>query len=167
MTELTLAEALRRIDEVFSQAVTDFKHWCQTVTLGELMETALIIFIFFVVASVGMLIELYRVDKEWQKQFEYDADPDVDADTNVDTEAAPVFAVPIFDVDAYLRWKCEKASEAIITMLEVRFQTDVAEKLKPFLGTIDDLQRLDQLHQVAEHASNIDEFTQALLNLEN
>ena len=52
-------------------------------------------------------------------------------------------------------------------MLDVQFQTDVAEKLKPFLGAIDDLQRLDQLHRVAARASDIDEFTQALLNLEN
>ena len=45
--------------------------------------------------------------------------------------------------------------------------TIVAEKLKPFLKAIDDLQRLDQLNRVAARASNIDEFTQALLNLEN
>ena len=153
MAETTLSEALRRIDEVFSQVVTGFKHWCQTVTLGELMETVSIILIFFAVAFVRTLIESYRVDKEWQKQFvEYDTDAG---------------AVPTFDADAYLRWKCEKASEPILTMLEVRFQTDVAEKLKPFLGAIDDLQRLDQLHRVATRASSIDEFTQALLNLEN
>ena len=63
--------------------------------------------------------------------------------------------------------KKQHAVEAILTVLEVRFQTDVAEKLKPFLGAIDDLQRLDQLHRVAARASDIDEFTQALLNLEN
>ena len=63
--------------------------------------------------------------------------------------------------------KKQHAVEAILTVLEVRFQTDVAEKLKPFLRAIDDLQRLDQLHRVAAQASDIDEFTQALLNLEN
>ena len=63
--------------------------------------------------------------------------------------------------------KKQYAVEAILTVLEVRFQTDVAEKLKPFLGVIDDLQRLDQLHRVAAQASDIDEFTHALLNLEN
>ena len=63
--------------------------------------------------------------------------------------------------------KKQHAVEVILIVLEVRFQTDVAEKLKPFLGAIDDLQRLDQLHRVAARASNIDEFTQALLNLEN
>ncbi len=63
--------------------------------------------------------------------------------------------------------KKQHAVEAILTVLEVRFQTDVAEKLKPFLGAIDDLQRLDQLHRVAAQASDIDEFTHALLNLEN
>ena len=63
--------------------------------------------------------------------------------------------------------KKQYAVEAILAVLEVRFQTDVAEKLKPFLGAIDDLQRLDQLHRVAARASDIDEFTQALLNLEN
>ena len=65
------------------------------------------------------------------------------------------------------RGKKLQAVEAILTVLEVRFQTDVAEKLKPFLGTIDDLQRLDALHRVAARASDIDEFTQALLNLKN
>ena len=63
--------------------------------------------------------------------------------------------------------KKQYAVEAILTVLDVRFRTDVAEKLKPFLEAIDDLQRLDQLHRVAARASNIDAFTQALLNLEN
>ena len=63
--------------------------------------------------------------------------------------------------------KKQQTVEAILTVLDVRFQTDIAEKLKPFLRAIDDLQRLDQLHRVAARASNIDEFTQALLNLEN
>ena len=63
--------------------------------------------------------------------------------------------------------KKQHAVEAILTVLEVRFQTDVAEKLKPFLGAIDDLKRLDQLHRVAARASDIDEFTHALLELEN
>ena len=63
--------------------------------------------------------------------------------------------------------KKQQAVEAILTVLDVRFENDVAEKLKPFLEAIDDLQRLDQLHRVAARASNIDEFTQALLNLEN
>ena len=63
--------------------------------------------------------------------------------------------------------KKQHAVEAILTVLDIRFQTDVAEKLKPFLGAIDDLKRLDQLHRVATRASDIDEFTHALLNLEN
>ena len=63
--------------------------------------------------------------------------------------------------------KKEHAVDAILTVLEVRFKTDVAEKLKPFLSTIDDLQRLDHLHRVAAQASDIDAFTQVLLNLEN
>ena len=62
--------------------------------------------------------------------------------------------------------KKQHAVEAILTVLEVRSQTDIAEKLKPFLGAIDNLQRLDQLHHVAARASDIDEFTQALLNIE-
>ena len=61
----------------------------------------------------------------------------------------------------------QHAVEAILTVLEVRFQTDLAEKLKSFLEAVDDLQRLDHLHRVATKASNLDEFTQALLNLEN
>ena len=63
--------------------------------------------------------------------------------------------------------KKQYAVEAILAVLDVRFQTDVAEKLKPFLSAIDDLKRLDQLHRVAARASNIKEFTDALLNLEN
>ena len=63
--------------------------------------------------------------------------------------------------------KKQYAVEAILVVLDVRFENDVAEKLKPFLEAIDDLQRLDQLHRVAARASNIDEWTQALLNLEN
>jgi len=63
--------------------------------------------------------------------------------------------------------KKQHAVEAILTVLDVRFQNDVAEKLKPFLGSIDDLQRLDQLHRVAARASDLKEFTDALLNLKN
>ena len=63
--------------------------------------------------------------------------------------------------------KKEQAVEAVRTALEIRFQSDVADKLKPFLSTIDDLQRLDHLHRVAIQATDIDAFTQVLLNLEN
>ena len=63
--------------------------------------------------------------------------------------------------------KKQQAVEAILTVLDVRFQTDVAEKLKPFLRAIDDLERLDHLHRVAAQASDIKEFTDALLNLKN
>ena len=63
--------------------------------------------------------------------------------------------------------KKQHAVEAILTVLDIRFQNDVAEKLKPFLGAVDDLQRLDHLHRVATKASDLDEFTHALLNLEN
>ena len=63
--------------------------------------------------------------------------------------------------------KIEHAVEAILTVLEVKFQEDVAVKLRPFLSTIDDLQRLDHLHRVAAQASDVDAFTQVLLNLEN
>ena len=63
--------------------------------------------------------------------------------------------------------KKEHAVEAILTVLEARFEADVAEKLKPFLSTIDDLQRLDHLTRVAAQASNIDAWTQVLLNFES
>ena len=63
--------------------------------------------------------------------------------------------------------KKQHAVEAILTVLDIRFQTDVAEKLKPFLRVIDDLERLDHLHRVAAQASDIKEFTDALLNLKN
>ncbi len=62
--------------------------------------------------------------------------------------------------------KKEYAVEAILTVLEAKFQADVAEKLKPFLSTIDDLQRLGHLTRVAAQASSIDAFIQELLNLE-
>ena len=61
----------------------------------------------------------------------------------------------------------EQAIESILIVLEVRFGTDVAKKLKLFLKVVDDLERLDQLHRVAARASDIKEFTQALLNLKN
>ena len=63
--------------------------------------------------------------------------------------------------------KKEHAVEAILTVLEERFKADVAEKLKPFLSVIDDLQRLNHLLRVATQALDVDTFTQALLNLEN
>ena len=63
--------------------------------------------------------------------------------------------------------KKQHAVEAVLTVLDIRFQNDVAEKLKPFLKAVDDLQRLDHLHRVAAQASDIKEFTDALLNLKN
>ena len=63
--------------------------------------------------------------------------------------------------------KKEQAVVAILTVLEVKFKSDVTEKLRPFLSAIDDLQRLDHLHRVAIQTSDLDAFTQALLNLEN
>ena len=63
--------------------------------------------------------------------------------------------------------KKQHAVEAVLTVLDIRFQNDVAEKLKPFLRAIDDLERLDHLHRVAAQASDIKEFTDALLNLKN
>ncbi len=63
--------------------------------------------------------------------------------------------------------KKEHAVEAILTVLEVKLQSDVTEKLGPFLSAIDDLQRLDHLLRVATQTSNLDVFTQALSNLES
>lgn len=63
--------------------------------------------------------------------------------------------------------KAEGIVEAILTVLEVKFESDVTEKLRPFLCTIDDLQRLDHLLRVATKTSDLDVFTQALLNLED
>lgn len=63
--------------------------------------------------------------------------------------------------------KAEGIVEAILTVLEVKLESNVTEKLKPFLSTIDDLQRLDYLLRVATQTSDLDVFTQALLNLEN
>lgn len=63
--------------------------------------------------------------------------------------------------------KKEHAVEAIFTVLEEKFKSDVAEKLQPFLNVIDDLQRLNHLLRVATRALDVGTFTQALLNLEN
>ncbi len=63
--------------------------------------------------------------------------------------------------------KAEGIVEAILTVLEVKLESDVTEKLRPFLSTIDDLQRLDHLLRVATKTSDLDVFTQALLNLED
>ena len=63
--------------------------------------------------------------------------------------------------------KKEYTVEAILTVLDVKFQSDVADKLRPFLSAIDNLQRLDHLHRVAAQVSDVDAFTQVLLNLEN
>ena len=63
--------------------------------------------------------------------------------------------------------KIEQAVVAILTVLEVKFKSDVTEKIRPFLSAIDDLQRLDHLLRVAIQTSELDAFTRALLNLEN
>ena len=63
--------------------------------------------------------------------------------------------------------KAEGIVDAILTVLEVKLESNVTEKLRPFLSTIDDLQRLDHLLRVATQTSDLDVFTQALLNLEN
>lgn len=63
--------------------------------------------------------------------------------------------------------KIEQAVVAILTVLEVKFKSDVTEKIKPFLSAIDDLQRLDHLLRVAIQTSELDAFARALLNLEN
>ena len=65
------------------------------------------------------------------------------------------------------RGKKQYAIEAILTVLDIHFQNGIAEKLRSFLEVIDDLERLDHLHRVAAQASDIDEFTDALLNLKN
>lgn len=87
-----------------------------------------------------------------------------------DEEEVEIMAKSMVDVTlerGIEQGKKEYAVEAILTVLEVKFQSDVADKLKPFLSAIDNLQRLDHLHRVAAQASDVDAFTQALLNLEN
>ncbi len=87
-----------------------------------------------------------------------------------DEEEVEIMAKSMVDVTlerGIEQGKKEYAVEAILTVLEVKFQSDVADKLKPFLSAIDNLQRLDHLHRVATQASDVDAFTQALLNLEN
>ena len=56
----------------------------------------------------------------------------------------------------------ERAIEDILEVLALRFQSDVAQTVKPNLEAIDDLQRLNQLHRTAILADRLEDFQQVL-----
>ncbi len=55
-----------------------------------------------------------------------------------------------------------EARENILEVLTLRFQSDVAQTVKPNLEAIDDLQRLKQLHRTAILVDTLDDFQQVL-----
>ena len=56
----------------------------------------------------------------------------------------------------------ESAIENILEVLTLRFQSDVAQAIKPNLEAIDDLQRFRQLHRTAILADRLEDFQQVL-----
>ena len=56
----------------------------------------------------------------------------------------------------------EGTIEDILEVLALRFQSDVAQTVKPNLEAIDDLQRLKQLHRTAVLADRLEDFQQVL-----
>ena len=56
----------------------------------------------------------------------------------------------------------ESAIENILEVLTLRFQSDVAQTIKPNLEAIDDLQRLRQLRRTAILADRFEHFQQVL-----
>ena len=53
--------------------------------------------------------------------------------------------------------------EGILEVLALRFQSDVAQAIKPNLEAIDDLQRLRQLRRTAILADRLEDFQQVLV----
>ena len=56
----------------------------------------------------------------------------------------------------------ESTIEGILEVLALRFQSDVAQTVKPNLEAIDDLQRLKQLRRTAVLADRPEDFQQVL-----
>ncbi len=52
----------------------------------------------------------------------------------------------------------EATIEAILEVLEVHFESDSVQTLKPILGTIEDIQQLKYLLREAARAKSLDEF---------
>ena len=55
-----------------------------------------------------------------------------------------------------------RAREDILEVLELRLQSDAARTFKPVLDTIEDSQRLKQLHRAAILAESPEDFQRAL-----
>ena len=58
--------------------------------------------------------------------------------------------------------RTEATIENILALLELRFQTEAVDALKPSLQNIDDLQRLKELLLAAAKAQSLDAFAQML-----
>ena len=56
----------------------------------------------------------------------------------------------------------ERAREDILEVLEIRLQLDAARTFRPVLETIEDSQRLKQLHRAAILAESPEDFRRAL-----
>ena len=56
----------------------------------------------------------------------------------------------------------ERAIENLLDVLEIRFDLDESDPLFAHIATINDVQRLKQLHRVAVQVSNLEAFQQIL-----
>ena len=65
-------------------------------------------------------------------------------------------------IEARQQSTLESTRKHIFEVLALRLQPDTAHTFKPALETIDDLQRLEQLHRAAILAENVEDFRQAL-----
>ena len=65
-------------------------------------------------------------------------------------------------IEARQQSALESTRKHIFEVLALRLQPDTAHTFKPALETIDDLQRLEQLHRAAILAENVEDFRQAL-----
>ena len=61
----------------------------------------------------------------------------------------------------------ERALKDILEVLELRLKPDAVIVFKPTLETIDDLDRLSQLHRAALLAETLDDFAQVLTDNSN
>ena len=68
--------------------------------------------------------------------------------------------------DLYQHWgeqaARERALEFILQALEIRLQPEAAQRFKPSLESIADLQRLSELHRAAILADSPDDFRKVL-----
>jgi hypothetical protein len=65
------------------------------------------------------------------------------------------------------RGQRQQGIESVLDILGMRFDSSVAESLKPTIEMIEDLQHLKQLLRSAVQAPNLDEFKQTLTSMTN